>query len=127
MTRTSRRAWCVRASARDDAGPLRYRFLGYTEDHLAEGTFVLLCEDDVWTAARFRQEIGCPDVLYQEGCYEKVARCLSLAFAFTVDAVDVGGYSVCLILEGVLSMYVRFQMTRSCGSMVLLGQADGLP
>ena len=66
MTRTLRRACVVRASADADVRLLRYRFLGYTEDHLAEGAFVLFREDDAWTAASFREELGCPDVLYQE-------------------------------------------------------------
>lgn len=73
----------------------RYNFLGYTEDHIEEGALVLFREDDAWTASRFRQEIGCPDALYQEGGCGEVARSLGLSFAFTADAFNVGGCSSC--------------------------------
>ncbi|KAI0734815.1 hypothetical protein C8Q72DRAFT_879825 [Fomitopsis betulina] len=78
----------------------RYNFLGYTEDHIEEGALVLFREDDAWTASRFRQEIGCPDALYQEGGCGEVARSLGLSFAFTADAFNVPDDRIAC-LEGV--------------------------
>ena len=69
-----------------------------------EGVFVLFREDETWTAARFREQLGCPDALYQEGGYEKVARCLALAFSFSADAFDVGSSSGRLILGYALNV-----------------------
>lgn len=118
---------CVRSWMLIHAVPLvlfRYSFLGYTEDHLEEGAFVLFREDGGWTASRFRQELGCPDAFYQESGYGKVARCLGLSFAFTADAFDVGGSPVCFSTERFLSVYPRSRTIVSHGSMVLMGEVE---
>ena len=70
-------------------------------------------------AIRFREKLGCPDALYQaDGCGQ-VVRCLSLAFAFSADVLDVSDTSVYFNVEGVLNADPRYQTIRLPGLMRL--------